>query len=93
MTIDLFSKIKIEFTKRQLKKIVEFFLRKQFVTPFIDSIREPMIWAQFSNTFVLLDMSERLVLEFDKKRDEAGETIEAVEENYERSRVKPFNSR
>jgi hypothetical protein len=65
---------------KQLKKIIEFFLREQFVTPFIDSIREPMIWAQFSNAFVLLNMSEQLILEFDKKQHEAGETIEAVRE-------------
>lgn len=60
--------------------MVEFFLRKQFAKPFIDSIRDPMMWAQFSNAFVLLDMSERLILEFDKKRGDAGETIEAVRE-------------
>jgi hypothetical protein len=65
---------------KQLKKIVEFFLRKRFVTPFLDSIREPIMWAQFSNAFVLLEMSERLILEYDKKRGEAGETIESVRE-------------
>jgi len=69
-----------ELVPKQLKKLIEFFLRKQFVTPFIDSIREPMIWAQFSNGFVLLNMSEQLILEFDKKHDDAGETIEAVRE-------------
>jgi hypothetical protein len=69
-----------ELVPKQLKKLVEFFLRRQFVTPFIDSIREPMIWAQFSNAFVLLDMSEQLILEFDKKQREVGETIEAVRE-------------
>jgi hypothetical protein len=65
---------------KQLKKMVEFFLRRQFVIPFIDSIREPIIWAQFSKAFVLLNMSERLILEFDKKQHEVGETIEAVRE-------------
>ena len=69
-----------ESVPKQLKKIVEFFLRRQFVNPFIDSIREPMIWAQFSNAFVLLDMSEQLILEFDKKQREVDETIEAVRE-------------
>jgi hypothetical protein len=69
-----------ELVPKQLKKLIEFFLRRQFVTPFIDSIREPMIWAQFSNAFVLLDMSEQLILEFDKKQGDAGETIEAVRE-------------
>jgi hypothetical protein len=39
-----------------------------------------MIWAQFSNAFVLLDMSEQLILEFDKKQREVGETVEAVRE-------------
>ena len=76
MTAELFPKKKIEF----VKKHVEFFLRRQFVTPFIDSIREPIIWAQFSIAFVLLDMSEQLILEFDKKQHEAGETVEAVRE-------------
>jgi len=69
-----------ELVPKQLKKLIEFFLRRQFVTPFIDSIREPMIWAQFSNAFVLLDMSEQLILEFDKKHGDADETIEAVRE-------------
>jgi hypothetical protein len=69
-----------ELVPKQLKKLIEFFLRRQFVTPFIDSIREPMIWAQFSNAFVLLDMSEQLILEFDKKQGDAGETIEGVRE-------------
>ena len=80
MTAKSVSKKNIESIKKQVKKYVEFFLRRQFITPFIDSIREPMIWAQFSNAFVLLDMSEQLILEFDKKQHEAGETIEAVRE-------------
>ena len=72
--------MKAKSVKNQLKKIVESFLRRQFVIPFVDSIRDPMIWAQFSKAFVLLDMSERLILEFDKKQHEAGETIESVRE-------------
>jgi len=76
MTADFVPKRKIKL----IKKHVEVFLRREFIIPFIDSIREPIIWARFSNAFVLPMMSERLILEFDKKQNEAGEAIEAVRE-------------
>jgi hypothetical protein len=63
------------------KKQIELVLRREFVTPFIDSIRhEPMISLKLSNAFVLLRLSEQLIVEFGKKQVEAGETIEAARE-------------
>ena len=60
-------------------KEIEVVLRREFVTPFIDSIRhEPAISLKLSNAFVLLALSEKLIVEFDKKQAEAGEDIEAT---------------
>jgi len=62
-------------------KEIEVVLRREFVTPFIDSIRhEPAISLKLSNTFVLLALSEQLIVEFDKKQAEAGEDIGATKE-------------
>ena len=62
-------------------KEIEVVLRREFVTPFIDSIRhDPVISLKLSNAFVLLALSEKLVVEFDKEQAEAGEDIEATKE-------------
>lgn len=62
-------------------KQIELVLRREFVTPFIDSIRhEPAISLKLSNAFVLLGLSEQLIVEFDKKQVEAGEDIKATKE-------------
>jgi hypothetical protein len=67
--------------ERVPKKQIELVLKREFVTPFIDSIRhEPSVSLKLSNAFVLLRLSEQLIFEFDKKQVEAGETTEALRE-------------
>jgi hypothetical protein len=61
------------------KEQIEAVLNREFVTPFIDCIRrEPMISLKLSNAFVLLHLSEQLIIEFDKKQVQAGNAVEAV---------------
>jgi hypothetical protein len=61
------------------KKQIELVLRREFITPFIDSVRQdPAISLKLSNAFVLMRVSEQLIIEFDKKQVEAGENVEAV---------------
>ena len=62
-------------------KQIELVLKREFITPFVDSIRhEPAISLKLSNAFVLLRLSEQLIVEFDKKQVEAGEDIKATKE-------------
>jgi hypothetical protein len=63
------------------KKEIEFVLRREFIAPFIDCIRQdPAISLKLSNAFTLLRVSEQLIVEFDKKQAEAGVNVEAVRE-------------
>lgn len=63
------------------KKQIELVLRREFITPFIDSIQQDTaISLKLSNAFVLMRVSEQLINEFDKKQVEAGENVEAVRE-------------
>jgi hypothetical protein len=62
-------------------KEIEIVLRREFVAPFIDSIRhDPAISLKLSNAFVLLALSEKQVVEFDKEQAEAREEIDATKE-------------
>ena len=61
------------------KKQIELVLKKEFIAPFIDSIRQdPVLSLKLSNAFVLLRVSEQIIVEFDKKQVEADENVEAV---------------
>jgi len=63
------------------KKQIELVLRREFITPFIDSIRQdPAISLKLSNAFVLMRVSEQLIMELDKKQVKAGENVKAVRE-------------
>lgn len=62
-------------------KQIEVVLRREFVTPFINSIlHEPEISLKLSAAFVHLALSEQLIVDFDKKQVEAGEDIGATKE-------------
>jgi hypothetical protein len=64
-----------------LKKQIELVLKREFIDPFIDSIRQdPVISLKLSNAFVLLKVSEQLIVELDKKLVEAGKNVEDVRE-------------
>ena len=64
-----------------LKKQIELVLKSEFIAPFIDSIRQdPVISLKLSNAFVLLRVSEQLIVEFDRKLVEAGKNVEDVKE-------------
>jgi len=64
-----------------LKKQIELVLKSEFIAPFIDSIRQdPVISLKLSNAFVLLRVSDQLIVEFDKKLVEAGKNVEDVRE-------------
>ncbi|MCX5852458.1 MAG: hypothetical protein NT072_10475 [Deltaproteobacteria bacterium] len=68
-------------TKWVPKKQIELVLKREFIAPFIDSIRQdPVISLKLSNAFDLIRVSEQIIIEFDKKRVEAGENVEAVRE-------------
>ncbi|MBW2341572.1 MAG: hypothetical protein JRF50_14735 [Deltaproteobacteria bacterium] len=61
------------------KKQIELVLRREFIAPFIDSIRQdPVLSLKLSNAFVLLRVSEQIIVELDKKQVEADENVEAV---------------
>jgi hypothetical protein len=63
--------------KRQIKAV----LKREFIDPFINSVgEEPAISLKLSNAFVLLHVSGLLIVEFDAKRVEVGESVEAVKE-------------
>jgi len=67
--------------ERILKKQIELVLKREFIAPFVDSIlQDPIISLKLSNAFVLLGVSEQLVVEFDKKLVEAGKNVEDVRE-------------
>ena len=64
-----------------LKKNIESVLKREFVTPFIDSIRmDPIISLKLSNAFVLIRLSEQIIVEFDKNEVKMGKAINAVRE-------------
>jgi hypothetical protein len=64
-----------------LEKQIELVLKREFITPFIESIRQdPVISLKLSNAFVLLRVSEQLIVELDKKLVEAGKNVEDVRE-------------
>lgn len=63
------------------KKAIESVLRKEFITPFIDSIRnDPVISLKLSNALVLLKLSEHLIVKFDKDEVAAGRDVEKTME-------------
>ncbi len=63
------------------KKQIELVLKREFIAPLIDSIRQdPVTSLKLSNAFVLLSVSEQLIVEFDKKLVEAGKNVEAERE-------------
>ena len=67
--------------KKQIRKNVENVLKREFVTPFIDSVQnDPITSLKLTNAFILLRVSEQLIVEFDKKQDGTGKQIEAVRE-------------
>ena len=50
------------------KKQIELVLRREFIAPFIDSIRQdPVLSLKLSNAFVLLRVSEQIIVEFDDR--------------------------
>jgi hypothetical protein len=64
-----------------LKKQIELVLQREFMAPFIDSIlQDPVISTRLSNAFVLLRVSEQLIVEFNNKLVEAGKNVEDVRE-------------
>lgn len=67
--------------ERILKKQIELVLKREFIAPFIDSIcKDPVISLKLSNAFVLLRVSEQLIVAFDRKLVEAGKNVEDVRE-------------
>jgi len=63
------------------KRQIELVLKREFIDPFINSVGEdPAISLKLSNAFVLLYVSQLLIVEFDEKRVETGERVEAVKE-------------
>lgn len=64
-----------------LTESLEVVLQREFVTPFIDSIRKnPVISLKLTNAFILLTLAEKLVVEFDKEQVNAGEDVKATKE-------------
>jgi hypothetical protein len=63
------------------KKAIESILRREFITPFIGSIRkDPVISLKLSNALVLLKLSEGLIVKLDKDEVAAGGDVEKVTE-------------
>ena len=62
-------------------KEIKLVLDREFITPFINSIKQyPDISLKLSNAFVLVTLSEQLIVEFDINQNKAGEKLEAVKE-------------
>lgn len=63
------------------KEQIELVLKREIVNPFIDSIgRDPAISLKLSNAFVLLRLSETLIVEFDRNQLQSGKDVEKIKE-------------